>query len=140
MSQVTPRIRNFARRLLVYEMRNKNSSDVQPHDTFHVCEKLRPLLATLMGTGGFRALLSRALVLTNAEVSGLRAVGVNDVGILESHEESQSQLNSRKFFEGQVVLTANLLVLLMAFIGEDLTVRLVRDVWPDFQIDDSGFR
>ena len=140
MSEITPRIRNFARRLMVHELRDNKRSEAQTLDTFSVCEKLRPRLATLMGTGGFRALLTRALVLTNAEVAGLRTVRVNEAGLLEQLEEFRAQYDAKKFFEGGVVLVAHLLALLVAFIGEDLTVRLVREVWPDVSLNDLGFR
>jgi len=83
-----------------------------------------------MGKAGFRALLSRALALANAEVPSLRAVRVNADGSLEGFEELYAQLPPEEFFEGRVVLLAQLLGLLVAFIGENLTLRLVREVWP----------
>jgi len=125
---------------MVHELRDNKPSEAQTLDTFRVCEKLRPHLATLMGTGGFRALLTRALVLTNAEVTGLRTLRVNEAGLLEQLEEFRAQSDAKKFFEGGVVLVAHLLALLVAFIGEDLTVRLVREVWPDVSLNDLGFR
>jgi hypothetical protein len=125
---------------MVHELRDNKSPEAQTLDTFRVCEKLRPHLATLMGTGGFRALLTRALVLTNGEVAGLRTVRVNEAGLLEQLEEFRAQNDAKKFFEGGVVLVAHLLALLVAFIGEDLTVRLVREVWPDVSLDHLGFR
>jgi hypothetical protein len=44
-----------------------------------------------------------------------------------------------KFLEGGVVLLAQLLGLLVAFIGENLTLRLVREVWPKVPLDDLDF-
>jgi len=46
---------------------------------------------------------------------------------------------TRRNFEGRVVLLAQLLGLLVAFIGEDLTLRLVREVWPKLSINDVNF-
>jgi len=99
-------------------------------------EKLRPLLTGLMGSGGFRALLSRALTLATAEVPGLRAVHVQADGSLEGLEELRTQLSPAELFDGRVVLLAQLLGLLQAFIGEDLTMRLARDIWPSTQLTD----
>ena len=92
-----------------------------------------------MGNGGFRALLSRALALANAEVPWLRAVQVKADGSLEGLEELHAQLDPDEFFEGRVVLLAQLLGLLVAFIGENLTLRLVREVWPKVPLDDLDF-
>jgi hypothetical protein len=60
-------MRDFAERLIAYETRGNNPSETETSGPFLVGEKLRPQLATLMGNVGFRALLSRALALANAE-------------------------------------------------------------------------
>jgi hypothetical protein len=132
-------MRNFAKRLVADEAReNKPSAAKTPAD-FRVCEKLRPNLATFMGNAGFRALLSRALALAKTEVPWLRAVHVKANGALEGVEELHARLDQDEFFEGRVVLLAQLLGLLVAFIGEHLTLRLVREVWPKALLDDLDF-
>jgi len=93
----------------------------------------------LMGNGGFRALLSRALALANAEVLWLRAVHVKADGSMEGSEELQPRIDPDDFMEGGVALLAELLGLLVAFIGVSLTVRLLRDVWPTVPLNDSDF-
>jgi hypothetical protein len=136
MSRATPKMRAFAERLIAHETRANNSSDTETPATFLVVEKLRPNLATLMGNFGFRALLSRALVLTNAEVAWLRAVHVKADGSFEGLDELEAQVDPEEIAEGRVVLLAQLLGLLVAFIGEALTLRLARDVWPKLSLDD----
>jgi hypothetical protein len=136
MSRVSPQIRDFAKRLIVCEANGNKPAKPKATDGFMVCEKLRPQLATLMGNGGFRALLSRALALASVEVPWLRAVHVKPDGALGGLEELSAQLNLDKFFEGNVVLLAQLLGLLVAFIGENLTLRLAREVWPKAPLDD----
>lgn len=106
---------------------------------FHVCEKLRQHLATFMGSAGFHTLFARALALATKEVPWLRAVRINEDGSLAGLEELQTQLGPDEMFEGGVVLLAQLLGLLVAFIGENLTVRLVREVWPKVTLDDWDF-
>jgi hypothetical protein len=123
-------MRDFAERLIAYETRGNKSSETKPPAVVLVGEKLRPQLATLMGNVGFRALLSRALALANAEVPWLRAVRVKADGSFEGLDEFGAQVDPDEVFEGRVVLLAHLLGLLVAFIGEDLTLRLVREVWP----------
>ena len=91
MSRATPNTRDFAERLIAYETRENNSSETKTSAACLVGEKLRPHLATLMGTVGFRALLSRALALANAEVQWLRAVhgrGCNHHSILDVSRHS----------------------------------------------------
>ena len=92
-----------------------------------------------MGQAGFRALLSRSLALANAKVPCLRAVHVNSDGSLAGLDELEAQLDPDKFREGRVVLLAQLLGLMVAFIGESLTMRLVHDVWPRLSANDLDF-
>src|SRR5579862_4335196 len=109
MNRATPKMRDFAERLITYETEENLSSGITPPAGFLVCERLGPYLTTLMGTAGFRALLSRALALANEEVAWLRAVHVNADGSLEGLEELHSQLDPNEFFEGTLVLLAQLL-------------------------------
>ena len=132
-------MRNLAERLIAHETTENKSSETKNPAAFLVGEKLRPQLATLMGNVGFRALLSRSLALTNAEVPWLRAVHVNADGSFEGLDELGAQVDSDDIFEGRVVLLAQLLGLLVAFIGEDLTLRLVREVWPKLSLNNLDF-
>jgi hypothetical protein len=132
-------MRTSAKRLIAYETSGNKTSGTKTPAAFDVCEKLRPHLATLMGNGGFRALLSRSLVLANEEVRWLRAVHVKADGSLEGLEELETQVDQAQLVEGGVVLLAQLLGLLEAFIGENLTFRLVREVWPKVPLNDVVF-
>ena len=136
MSRATPKMRDFAERLIVYETMENKSSETKIHAAFLVGEKLRPQLAALMGNVGFRALLSRALALANAEAPWLRAVHVNTDGSFQGLDELGAQVGPDEIFEGRVVLLAQLLGLLVTFIGELLTLRLVRDVWPKLSLNE----
>jgi len=132
-------MRKFATRLISHETSDHKSSETTTAAAFHVCAKLRPHLATLMGNGGFRVLLSRALVLAKAEVPWLRTVHVQADGSLEGLEQPLARLDPDIFVKGNVVLLARLLGLLVAFIGEKLTLSLVRDVWPKVPLSDFDF-
>ena len=134
MSRATPKMRDFAERLIAYETRGNKSSETKPPAVFPVGEKLRPQLATLMGNIGFRALLSRTLALSNTEFPWLRAVHVKAEGSLEGLDELDAQVDPDEIFEGCLVLLAQMLGLLVTFIGEDLTLRLVREVWPKLSL------
>jgi hypothetical protein len=127
-----------AERLIALETRG-NKLETKNLAPFHACEKLRPHLATLMGSGGFHALLLRALALAKSEVAWLHAVHVKADGTLEAFHEFEAQVSAEEMTNGCVILLAELLGLLVAFIGEDLTLRMVRDVWPKQSFDDLEF-
>ena len=129
-------MRDFAERLIAYETRGNKSSETKAPAAFLVSEKLRPHLAALLGNVGFRALLSRALALANTDIPWLRAVHVKADGSFEALDELGAQVDPDKIFEGRVVLLAQLLGLLVTFIGELLTLRLVREVWPKLSLNE----
>ena len=132
-------MRKFAKRLIDFEALSDALSAAQTAASFPVTDKLRPHLATLMGHGGVRALLSRALVLATTEVSWLGAVQVNVDGGLEGFEALGSQLDPSEIVEGRVVLLAQLLGLLEAFIGPSLTSRLSGEIWPQIPLIEQDF-
>jgi hypothetical protein len=137
MSRATQQMENFAKSLMACEAFENKSSETSP-ETFQVFNKLRPQLVILMGTGGFCALLSHALALATAEIPWLRAVHVKADGSLEGLTELHPQLDPDKFLEGRIILLAQLLGLLTAFIGENLTLRLMREVWPEASFNGLG--
>jgi hypothetical protein len=136
MNRATPQMRSIAERLIDYETARKDAPEPGNTASFLVTERLRPQLATLMGNAGFRALLARALALASAEVSWLRAVQVNADGTLEP---LHARLKPGEFREGRIVLLAQLLGLLVAFIGPGLTLRLAGEIWPQLSADKVDF-
>ena len=132
-------MRDFAKLLSAYEARGNKSSEAKPSATLPVLDKLRPHLGTLVGNAGYRALLSRALALAGAEVSWLRGLHVKADGAFEGLEELHAKLAPEEFIKGRSVLLAQLLGLLVAFIGENLTLQLVREIWPRVPLDDLDF-
>ena len=129
-------MRDLSQGLIAYETGENKFSETKTPAACRVGEKLRPHLATLMGNAGFHALLSRALALANAEVAWLHAVHVRADGSLEGLDELGAQVDSDEIFEGCVVLLAQLLGLLVVLIGENLTLRLVREAWPKLALND----
>ena len=136
MTRATRRMREFAERLIVCETTGQ-PAEAKPFAAFNVCAQLRPHLTTLMGSAGFRALLSRALALASAEVPWLRALHVSADGSFNGLAELEARIASEKFAEDSIILPAQLLGLLAAFIGEDLTLRLVREVWPEASLNND---
>jgi hypothetical protein len=132
-------MRDFAGRLIAIDATGSKSRGTTIPTAFLACDKLRPPLATLLGNVGFSALLSRALALAATEVKWLDVVHVDAGGALEGLTEPQAKISSAESARGGVVLLAQLLGLLATFIGEDLTMRLVREVWPKLDVDAAEF-
>jgi hypothetical protein len=136
VNHATPEMRSIAERLIKYEMQGTDPSETTDTATFPVADRLRLQLATLMGNGGFRALLARALALASAEVFWLREVQVKADGTLDGLAIRHASLEPAEFREGREVLLAHLLGLLVAFIGPALTSRLMGEIWPQLAADD----
>ena len=136
MNRATPQMRAFAEVLIACETSETPSSGSTRPADFPVFEKLRTPLAMLMGNGGFRALFARALALARAEIPWLRAVHVNADGALAWQEELHPPLAPAEILEGRIVLLAQMLGLLVAFIGPGLTARLIGEIWPEFLHND----
>ena len=115
---------------------NAKAAEESGSAAFHVNDKLRQPLSTLAGVSGFRSLLSRALALARGEVPWLRAVHIGADGALEGLDELRAQLSPAEIAEGEAVLIAQLIGLLVTFIGESLTVHLMHDVWPEISTRD----
>jgi hypothetical protein len=135
-----PESRDLAQRLLTYEADGGNTSDPVGSTALRVYEKLRRSLGELAGTAGFQSLASRALTLARSEDPSLGAVRVAADGNLEGMSTIEPPINMEKdrIHEGGVILISRLLGLLQIFLGEALTMNLIRDVWPDSAIDDGN--
>ncbi len=134
MNHVTRQMRYFAGCLIAHEA--GGATVTTPPTAVPVVKKLQPHLATLMGTTGFRVLLTRALTLAAGEVPWLSRVEVHADGTLAHFEKLPAASCDDEIAEGSVVLIARLLGLLVSFIGEILTLQLVREVWPELPEDD----
>ena len=125
MSTPSPSIRAWAERLLAAEAASPSASEAHIHVAVRVSEKLRVALTRLVGADGFAALQRRALALARREVHSLQTVTITAEGRLEGMEEAD------KDGKAATAMTANLLYLLITFIGESLALRLTRDTFPE---------
>src|ERR1019366_3262021 len=120
-----PPTRDLAQRLIAHQGAAGNTSEPMEFAAFRVCETLRGPVCALAGVPGFRSLLSRALALARAEAPCLSAVQVAADGSLQGLDELGRQIDKDLVREGGVILIAQLLGLLLTFIGEAMTSRLV---------------
>ena len=118
-------IRDLAQRLLTSESAAEKTSEPTKFAAVRVCETLRQPLSALAGVAGYRSLLSRALTLARAEAPSLSTVQVAADGSLEGLDQLEPQIDKDQAREAGVILIAQLIGLLLFFMGEGLTLRLV---------------
>jgi hypothetical protein len=133
-------MRDLTQRLLTYEASAGNTSESVESTILRVYEKLRGNLCLLAGVAGFYSLASRALTLARSEAPSLSAVQVAADGNLQgmSAIEPLTNVKTEGVYEAGVTLISRLLGLLLIFLGEALTMNLVRDAWPDAALDDTN--
>jgi hypothetical protein len=91
---------------------------------------LRLCLTRIAGTRGFTSLLGRALTLASANMPTLQGAKVGTEGSVEGLDQIVAQ-DDVVWQEAAVAVTAQLLELLVTFVGEPLTRRMVREACPD---------
>ncbi len=128
-------MRDLARRLLAA---CQTASGSHIDEAAVVVEKLRLALIKFAGTDGFVSLMRRALVLARVDVPALKFVKIAADGRLEGLEQVVADQTTED--EAAVTITSHLLGLLVTFIGEPLTVNLVRAAWPDTSLNGEHSR
>jgi hypothetical protein len=122
-TQINPAIRELVEQLESFEHAAPGISDTSI--TCPVCEKLVEPLRLMVGSAGVNSLLQRALTLAQREASALSKVEVQSDGSLKGLKGDA--------LSGSSVLVAHLIELLVTFIGESLTFRLLGEAWPELQ-------
>jgi hypothetical protein len=125
----------FALNLLACEGRDGHAADSPV--VFRVTEKLRRPLSRLAGTAGFRSLLSRALTLARVQAPSLSVVQINPDGSLDGLDPLGDPDEASN---AGAMLVAQLLALLTLFIGNNLVLSLVSDIWPELESQNRELR
>ena len=135
-----PTTRDLAHRLLAYEVVLAKTSEPSESATLRVYEKLRQGLGELVGGAGFYSLASRALALARTDAPSLSAARVAADGSLQGlgAPEHQMGIDKDRTGEAGIILIARLLGLLLLFLGEALTLSLLRVTWPGAALDDRS--
>jgi len=140
-----PTMRDLAHRLFAYEVVAGKTSEPVEFATLRVYEKLRQSLSAFAGVAAFESLAFRALTQAKSEVPSLWAVQVAEGGSLQGLGEFEPQIDMDKDLSGEfpagdggIVLIARLLGLLLIFLGEALTLSLLRNAWPREAFDDRN--
>jgi hypothetical protein len=144
-----PKMRDLAHCLLAYEAVGAKASEPMESATLRVYEKLRQGLGEFAGVAGFQSLASRSLALARAEApslstvrvsedGGLQGVGQGLGGIEHQIDLDKDRVGESPASEGEIILIACLLGLLCLFLGEALTLSLLRVTWPGAAFDDCS--
>jgi hypothetical protein len=143
--KAAPTMRDLARCLLTYEAGADKASEPMESPTLRVYEKLRQSLAEFAGVAAFESLAFRALTQAKSEAPSLWAVKVAADGSLQGLARYETQIDMDKDLVGEfpagdggIILIARLLGLLRLFLGEALTLSLLRNVWPGAALDNCN--
>lgn len=121
--------RELARRLLAS---GSAASRPRKPDDADLIARLGPEIFKFAGADGMAALMRRALALARREVPALRDVELDAEGRLSGLELLlASPLTRAQGNDGAAAITAHLIGLLITFIGESLTMTLLRAARPD---------
>ena len=136
MRQATPQLKSLAQRLLVHEAKNSPNPAKLAEALEVYCQHLHKRLDPLVGAGGFRALLDRALFLAKKEHPWLEGVEIQaypGCG-LKALNEAMAGRQPGEIRETLTIILANVIWLLVTFIGEDIVYGLIEEAWPGTKI------
>jgi hypothetical protein len=139
-SSVAPSHADLASWLLAQEIGGKTDVAGLADATEQVFQKLSRRLSTLVSAGGSQALVARALHVARAEFpffEGVR-VGTTPERCFEGLSERSQTVEANEARMGLVAVLGILLDVLVGLVGEDLTVRLVGEIWPGLPSLDPG--
>jgi hypothetical protein len=128
MNSPRPSVATFARSVVEIELAADAGDALGVAD--RIAAKLLAALGRLVGTAGFDALLSRAVVLARSACPGLAGVRAVAGGRIEGFRESLIDQDTVMITTAAEALLAHFIELLVVLIGEDLGMRLVRAAWP----------
>jgi len=135
MRDVSPETKELAQRLLWQEAGGRLDAENLAKAAERILDRLRRKLTDLLGQAGFIALYRRALRLAQGEYPALENLAVDakpDERLLGLHEfAAANSENLATFVAGFSTLLAHLIWLLVTFIGDSLTVRLINEIWPE---------
>lgn len=135
MDTLPPPIRKLAQELLassVGEDRSVRGDDADAHRAQRVCSVLRESLSRFAGTDGYSALMRRALALAAKDMPAVKAVKLGPECRMDGLEKL---IADGEGDAAAVAIIGHLLSLLITFIGEALTLQLLREAWPDAPLD-----
>jgi hypothetical protein len=132
MSAAPPAAQGLARQLLLQEAGGQSAPPALAEALERVCQRLHQRMVGLIGRAGFAALFTRALHLAREAHPALAGVAFDDQAeacLRGTHEFAEAREPS-EVGDALVAILAHFIGLLITFIGEELSMRLIREIWP----------
>jgi hypothetical protein len=132
MNAPPPLIRGVSLAIIEAELAGREDTDAVADAAEKAFTKLRDSLSPLVGEAGFGAVMERALHVT-AQEHGM-AVSVHPATRVIARTDlvaAAPRDGAPRLKRWAVAVLAHVLALFCSFIGENLTLRLVRRVWRD---------
>jgi len=141
MTHLPPSLAEFARRLLLHEAGEGQRTEDLANAMERACQALHAQLTPLVSGAGFNALLGRAVKLAARDYSFLAATSVitNPTCSFDGLRQAAEGREPADVADALVAILANFIWLLVLFIGENLGLRKVHEVWPDVPFTPPGF-
>lgn len=141
MKPVPGNVRALAQEIIDRETAGREAPAEVAQALEGVFQRLYQLMSTLVGHVGFAYVMSRADHLTKAAGPALRwELQVTTTGTIVGLAEHIEREGAAQVVTYAVDLLANVIALLCAFIGDDLTFRLVGRIWTDLPGGGTGTR
>ena len=146
---IPSKTRDLADRLVACEAVATKTTEPGKSATLRVYEKLRDGLSEFVGVAGFESIASRALALARTDAPSLNAVQLSSDGELHGLGQELGEIENpidvdkdlageSKAGEGEIILIARILGLLLLFLGEAIVLSLLRITWPGEAFDDRN--
>lgn len=134
MRQASSAMQNLAHLLLRHEWNDSPDAATLSDAMERACDKLRRHLVKLMGPDGFTLLLVRSLTFAKTDFPWLTGIQVERDGSLKGLRAVVEEREPAETAAGFVAVLSHYLGLLVEFIGEALTLRLIQGIWPDVDL------
>jgi hypothetical protein len=130
---------DLARWVLAWETRDARETSAVTTAAERACQKLLERLARLITPNGCQALMSRAVHLARVDFAFLAEVepGTTASAYVKGLATSGAGLDVELVGRGVASLLARLMELVALFIGDYLTGRVLREVWPELPVQAS---
>ena len=140
MGQQNLKFRDLARRLLDHERGGRDTPVELVPAMEGAFRRLYEHMHNLIGQAGIQALLARAAHLTRTEARWIESITIHVEPILTltGLAERVESEGAAEVFEGLELLLANIIGLLCTFIGDSLTMLLIRRIWPEVALETAG--
>jgi hypothetical protein len=137
MAQRPPeRLSDFARRLLRHEAESVGHAGQIAAGFESACRALHDRLAPLISSSGFHTLLDRGLRLAARDSPFLASVSISTNGDCAiSGLAAIEERDPAEVADALTMVLAHFIWLLVIFIGENLGLRKVREIWPEVPLD-----